>query len=79
VSLLWSAYAGVLTAAGFRFQLRALRIAGLILFGITLVKAMLIDISELREFYRIVALLMLGLVLLGVAWKYQRSLRREQT
>jgi hypothetical protein len=23
--------------------------------------------------------LMLGLVLLGVAWKYQRSLRREQT
>jgi uncharacterized membrane protein len=79
VSLLWSAYAGVLTAAGFRFQLRALRIAGLILFGITLVKAMLIEISELREFYRIVALLMLGLVLLGVAWKYQRSLRREQT
>jgi uncharacterized membrane protein len=45
----------------------------------TLVKAMIVDISELQEFYRIVALLMLGLVLLGVAWKYQRSLRREQT
>jgi uncharacterized membrane protein len=58
---------------------RALRIAGLILFGITLLKAMVIDIGELREFYRIVALLILGLVLLGVAWKYQRSLRREQT
>lgn len=79
LSLLWSAYAGVLTAAGFRFQMRALRIAGLVLFGITLLKAMIIDISELREFYRIVALLILGLILLGVAWKYQRSLRREQT
>ena len=79
LSLLWSVYAGALTAAGFRFRVRALRIAGLILFGITLFKAMVIDISELREFYRIVALLILGLILLGVAWKYQRSLRREQT
>jgi len=79
LSLLWSVYAGALTAAGFRYQVRALRVAGLILFGITLFKAMVIDISELREFYRIVALLILGLILLGVAWKYQRSLRREQT
>ena len=79
LSLLWSVYAGIITAAGFRFQLRALRVAGLILFGITLLKAIVVDISELREFYRIVALLILGLVLLGVAWKYQRSLRREQT
>ena len=79
LSLLWSIYAGALTTAGFRYQLRALRIAGLSLFGIMLVKAMIIDISELREFYRIVALLILGLILLGVAWKYQRNLRREQT
>jgi uncharacterized membrane protein len=79
LSLLWSAYAGALTAAGFRYRVRALRIAGLILFAITLVKAMVIDIAVLREFYRIVALLILGLILLGVAWKYQRSLRREQT
>jgi uncharacterized membrane protein len=79
LSLLWSVYAGALTAAGFRYQVRALRIAGLILFGITLAKAMIVDIAELREFYRIIALLILGLILLGVAWKYQRSLRREQT
>jgi uncharacterized membrane protein len=79
LSLLWSIYAGALTTAGFRYQLRALRIAGLSLFGIMLVKAMIIDISELREFYRIVALLILGLILLAVAWKYQRNLRREQT
>ncbi len=78
LSLLWSVYAGALTWAGFRFQKRALRIAGLVLFGITLLKAMIIDISELQEFYRIVALLILGLILLAVAWKYQRNIRREQ-
>ncbi len=79
LSLLWSVYGGALTTAGFRYRVRALRIAGLVLFGITLAKAMIIDISELREFYRIVALLILGLILLAVAWKYQRGLRREQT
>jgi uncharacterized membrane protein len=72
-------YAGLLTFAGFRFQLRALRVAGLVLCAITLAKALLIDISELRQFYRILALFVLGLVLLGVAWKYQRGLRRETT
>jgi uncharacterized membrane protein len=79
LSLLWSVYAGALTAAGFRYKVRALRIAGLVLFGLTLCKALIVDISVLREFYRIVALLILGLILLGVAWKYQRNLRREQT
>ena len=78
LSLLWSSYAGILTASGFRYEFRALRVAGLVLFGITLVKVLTVDMAELREFYRIVALLILGLVLLGVAWKYQRNLRREQ-
>ncbi|MEI9971532.1 MAG: DUF2339 domain-containing protein [Ignavibacteriota bacterium] len=45
--------------------LRALRVTGLSLFGITLVKALIVDMSELREFYRIVALLILGLILFG--------------
>jgi len=79
LSLLWSAYAGLFTAAGFQRQSRALRSTGLVLFGITLAKVMMVDIWELRQFYRIVAMLALGLVLLGAAWVYQRGLRREQT
>jgi uncharacterized membrane protein len=78
LSLLWSTYAGLATAAGFRFRLRALRSTGLVVFGITLVKVLVEDIPELRQFYRIVALLALGLVLLGAAWIYQRGIRREQ-
>jgi uncharacterized membrane protein len=79
LSLLWSAYAGLLTAAGLRLQRRALRSTGLVVFGITLIKVLWVDVPELRQFYRIVALLALGLVLLAAAWIYQRGLRREQT
>jgi len=78
LSLLWSVYAGLLTWAGFRAHMRPVRVAGLVLFGITVCKALLIDISEMRQFYRIVALLALGLILLRVAWTYQRGPRREQ-
>ena len=78
LSVLWSVFAGSMTAAGFRLRLRAARVAGLVLFGATLVKVVFLDISQLRQFYRILALLALGVVLLVVAWKYQRGLRREQ-
>lgn len=76
LSLLWSFYAAALAALGFRFRLRSVRSAGLVLFGITLLKVVFIDISELRQLYRIVALLALGLLLLRVAWAYQSLLRR---
>ena len=78
LSLLWSIYAGLLMAAGFRLRLRPLRVAGLWLFGITLAKVALVDTAELRQFYRIIALLVLGLVLLTVAWAYQRIPHEEE-
>jgi len=78
LSLLWSGYALLLTAGGFRYRLPPLRTMGLVLFGITLAKVVFVDIADLRAFYRIVALLALGLVLLGVAFAYQRVLRHEQ-
>jgi len=78
LSVLWSVFAGSMTAAGFRLSLRAARVAGLVLFGVTLLKVVFLDVSELRQFYRILALLALGVVLLVVAWKYQRGFRREQ-
>ena len=75
LSVLWSVFAGILMATGLGLRAVALRLAGLTLFGITLVKVMLFDISELRQFYRILAFLALGVALLAVAWGYQRVRR----
>jgi uncharacterized membrane protein len=75
LSVLWSVFAGLLMATGFRLRAAGLRLAGLTLFGITLLKVMLLDISELRQFYRILAFLALGVALLAVAWGYQRVRR----
>ncbi len=77
LSVLWSLYAAGLVTAGFRFKNAALRWAGLSLFGITLLKVVLVDMSQLAQLYRIVAFLALGLLLLGIAWAYQRIQRRE--
>jgi len=76
LSVLWSIFAGLLTAAGFRLHAAGLRLAGLALFGLTLAKVMLFDLSELRQFYRILAFLALGVALLAVAWAYQRVRQR---
>ncbi|HLK66562.1 MAG TPA: DUF2339 domain-containing protein [Bryobacteraceae bacterium] len=78
LSILWSIFAGAMTAAGFRLHQKGWRVAGLVLFGITLLKVVFVDITVLEQFYRILALLALGLVLLGAAWAYQRVVRREQ-
>jgi len=78
LSVLWSLYAAALVAAGFRWKWALLRWTGLLLFGVTLLKVVTIDMAELEQIYRIVAFLALGLLLLGVAWAYQRIARRER-
>jgi len=72
MSVLWSIYAAVLMAVGFFRRLSALRWAGLSLFALTVVKVMLIDIAVLEQLYRIIAFLVLGVLLLVVAWGYHR-------
>jgi uncharacterized membrane protein len=78
LSLLWSVYAAALVAAGFRMGQSAFRWAGLGLFGLTLGKVLFVDMAELEQLYRIVAFLALGIILLAVAWAYQRAMRRGQ-
>jgi uncharacterized membrane protein len=51
------------------------RYAALGLFGLTIGKVFLIDLSELEAIYRIASFFVLGLVLLGVSYIYQRFMR----
>ena len=79
LSVLWTLFAAVLAAIGFVRRSAAIRWAALGLFGVTVVKVMVIDIAQLRQLYRIVAFLVLGVVLLVVAWGYHKAFRRKES
>jgi len=79
LSVLWSLYAGALAAIGFIRRSAAIRWAALGLFGLTIIKVMLVDIAELQQLYRIIAFLVLGLLLLVVAWGYHKAFQSRES
>jgi len=79
LSILWSIYAAMLATVGFKRRSAVLRWSSLVLFGITVVKVMLVDLADLREFYRIIAFFVLGMVLLALAWRYQRAFHSRES
>jgi hypothetical protein len=70
ISIFWSLFAIAAVLAGFRFWSAGLRLFGLILFGVTVLKVLLIDLREVRFGYRILSLLGLGLLLLATSVVY---------
>ena len=80
LSVVWSAYAGALAAAGFIRRAAVIRWSALVIFAVTIVKAMLVDIAGLEQLYRIIVFFVLGILLLAVAWGYHRAFHsREST
>lgn len=79
LSVVWSVYAGTLAAIGFARRSASVRWMSLALFGLTVIKVMLVDISELRQLYRIIAFLVLGVLLLVVAWGYQKAFHSRES
>ncbi len=78
LSVLWAVYAAALVGGGLRFAKPLLRWSGLALFGVTVLKAFFFDIPALEGFYRVIALITVGVLLLGVGWAYQQVSRRHQ-
>jgi uncharacterized membrane protein len=56
---------------------RRLRIGGLVLLGIAVVKVFLYDLAALESIYRVVSFIALGLLLLVGAFAYQRVRAQE--
>lgn len=79
LSVLWSAYATSLAAIGFIRRAAAVRWAALALFALTVIKVMLVDIAALQRLYRIIAFLVLGLLLLLVAWAYHKVFHAKES
>jgi hypothetical protein len=80
LSITWTVYAVVLIAIGVWRDSALIRWQALALFALVILKAFLFDLSLLALGYRIASFLVLGLMLLGASFLYQRRLfqRRPQ-
>jgi uncharacterized membrane protein len=72
MSIFWSLFALAAVVAGFRWRAAWLRYFGLVLFGVTLIKVLLADLSQVQFGYRILSLVGLGLLLLATSVLYGR-------
>ncbi|MEQ1934622.1 MAG: DUF2339 domain-containing protein, partial [Fimbriimonadaceae bacterium] len=69
----WIIYACITIALGFRFKIQALRFFSFAVFGLTIVKVMLFDLSGLDPGIRVVILLFLGLAMIVGGYVYIRA------
>jgi len=72
LSVLWAVLGVVVFVAGLRFAFRDLRHAGLVLLGVATAKVFLFDLSALDVSYRVISLIVVGLILLASAGLWQR-------
>jgi uncharacterized membrane protein len=78
LSVVWALYAGALAAVGFIRRAAPIRWVALVLFALTVIKAMLVDIAKLQQLYRIIVFFVLGILLLLVAWAYHKAFHSRE-
>jgi uncharacterized membrane protein len=81
-SMWWMLFGATLLGIGFRKRSAFLRWQGLVVIAISIGKVFLIDTESLNQGYRILSFLVLGVLLLGVSYAYQRDwlvLRNPET
>jgi hypothetical protein len=72
LSGVWVIYSLLLMVLGIWRSLRSIRIIAFVLFGCTILKIFIYDLSYLETLYRIFSFIGLGLILLAVSYAYQR-------
>ncbi len=72
VSIVWAVFALALVLAGIAKHVGPLRWSGLVLFAVVSVKVFLHDLASLDAFWRIIAFIVLGLLLLAGSFLYLR-------
>jgi hypothetical protein len=78
VSAWWLVFASALVLAGFRRGVKPMRVAGLAVAGLAVVKVVLFDLSSLDALYRVGSVFFLALVMLSLAYVYYRNDRSER-
>jgi len=78
LSAIWTALASTFLGVGLLRSYPPLRYVAMALFGLTVLKVFLVDLSSLGGLYRILGFIGVGLVLLAVSFLYQRGRAREK-
>lgn len=79
VSAWWLIFAAALIFVGFTRSIKPLRMSGLAVAGLAVVKVIFFDLSSLDALYRVGSVFLLGLVMLSLAYLYYRYDRSEPT
>ena len=77
-SIAWLVFGVLLLGVGILFNSQRARLASAVVIALTILKAFLIDMSQLTGFYRALSFMCLGVVLVAIGWLYQRILFRRQ-
>ena len=75
LSVIWAVYGGALLTVGILRRRMLLRLMGLLLLALTIIKVFFIDLAGLEQVYRIISFIVLGVILLAVGFLYQRFRR----
>lgn len=78
VSLAWVSFALFLMVLGLSRDLKGFRYMSLVLFGLTTCKVVFFDLSGLDMIFRILILIIVGSILVGVSFIYQRREKGEK-
>ena len=73
LSAIWTVLASIFIGVGLLRKFAPLRYLAMALFGLTVLKVFLVDLSSLGGIYRILGFIGVGLVLLAVSFLYQRG------
>jgi uncharacterized membrane protein len=72
LTVAWGLEGVSLLIAGFPLRDRILRLSGLALFLVCVLKLFVYDLRQLDTAYRILSFIVLGIILMGVSWIYTR-------
>lgn len=76
LSILWGIYALILIVSGIRRSKKHLRIAAIVLIGITLGKVAVVDLADLETINKTIVLVILGALLLVISFLYNKFRER---
>jgi uncharacterized membrane protein len=76
ISVLWTLFAFSFITGGIWRRIRAIRIVGLILFTTVALKVFMVDMAHMPTIYRVIALMIIGILLLLGSFVYLRASKK---